>query len=160
MKPILLKEHEVVTVQSGGKIQICRVAKIDYSGRVVLGGKRWHAGDENAVLACPFGQPGDRLWVRETSRCIMKGSDGLSGPDQKPSISVLYKAGGIESFYKFAEWFPNEYFKKGTSIARWQSATAMPKWASRISLEIVIVKIERNCSGDLVWVIDLKKVTL
>jgi len=67
----------------------------------------WHA--------CPYGQPGDRLWVRETF-CDL--DDG----------EFEYRADG--------ECDPNV-------VPRWTPSIHMPRAASRILLEIVSVRVER-----------------
>jgi hypothetical protein len=72
-------------------------------------------GRGNATQLCPYGKPGDRLWVRET--CWTK-----EGFDY-----ALYVADGHEYV---AEW------KKRPSIF-------MPRWASRITLEVTGVRVER-----------------
>jgi hypothetical protein len=69
-------------------------------------------------LACPYGVPGDRLWVRETWRR----SAGASG-------EILFAAELSE--YDRAEKGP------------WKPGIHMPRTASRIDLEIVSVCVER-----------------
>ncbi len=65
----------------------------------------------------PYGQPGDRLWVRETW--------GYSGYNR-----IEYKA------------FPKDG-KDFRSVTDWKPSIHMPRWASRITLEIVDVRVER-----------------
>jgi hypothetical protein len=69
---------------------------------------------------CPYGKPGDRLWVRETW-C----------PDFEP-YTFRYRADGSEM------------------VGRWHPSIHMPRWASRITLEVVSVRVERLkvISGD------------
>jgi hypothetical protein len=64
---------------------------------------------------CPYGIPGDRLWGKETW-CSRNGSD------------VVYRA-DCGSDYK--------------QVAPWKPSIFMPRWASRITLEIVSVRVER-----------------
>jgi hypothetical protein len=73
-------------------------------------------------VRCPYGQPGDRLWVRETW-CH-------SGPPQTPGF-VSYRADG-----EFLDW----YRERGS---RWSSPFFMPRWASRILLEITGIRVQR-----------------
>ena len=75
-------------------------------------------GEESQFWRCPFGQPGDRLWVRE---CWRQGTPAWNGPDF--DSEVRYR---IDQ----SEWPPCE----------WQDATTMPQWASRITLEVVDVR--------------------
>lgn len=74
-------------------------------------------------LHCPYGQPGDRLWVRETW--------GQSARDR-----VLYRASpdDVAAIAREEEW---------VSQPRWRPSIHMPRWASRITLEITDVRVER-----------------
>ena len=72
----------------------------------------------------PYGQPGDRLWVRETWREFID-SECVDGVRHELGRDVLYRADGDSS--KFA----------------WRPSIFMPRWASRIVLEVVSVRVER-----------------
>lgn len=78
------------------------------------------------LTPCPYGQLGDRLWVRETFAHIYTGN---GTPDARRSDDVVYRADGhgIDS-YAFGPWCPSIH---------------MPRWASRITLEITGVRVER-----------------
>jgi hypothetical protein len=65
-RPILYSAPMVRGILDDRKTITRRIAKLNASGRVTRAGKQWHPDDPDAVLACPYGQPGDRLWVRET----------------------------------------------------------------------------------------------
>ena len=92
---------------------------------------------ENWDAVCPYGQVGDRLWVRERYSIaeIRWRPDGKSG-----GATVLYKAGGTKSIgwndWLMANWLKPDWDKKRPSIF-------MPRWASRITLEITEVRVER-----------------
>lgn len=68
---------------------------------------------------CPFGEIGDRIWVRETW--------ARYNIDQN-SHDMAYRATKPE------DWPQN---------GRWRPSIHMPRWASRISLEITAVRVER-----------------
>jgi hypothetical protein len=68
---------------------------------------------------CKYGQPGDRLWVRETWARYNIDQD---------SHDMAYKA-----------TVPSDWPKEG----RWRPSIHMPRWASRIDLEITGVRVER-----------------
>lgn len=70
---------------------------------------------------CPYGKPGDQLWVRET--CF------INGPGK--GSEVIYKSDPLPN------WEGEE-----TDI-RWRPSIHMPRWASRIQLEITSVRVER-----------------
>jgi hypothetical protein len=77
---------------------------------------------EKFLALCPYGAPGDRLWVRETWAL-----DPGSHPDDR---EVLYRATD-------PGWDDN-----GTGL-KWRPSILMPRWASRITLEITDVRVER-----------------
>ena len=74
-------------------------------------------------LDCPYGHPGDRLWVRETWMPLI-------GRNFEPTNQFVYKTDGWES--------KDKDYKVG-----WKSSSFMPRSASRITLEIVSVRVER-----------------
>lgn len=83
---------------------------------------------------CPFGQPGSRLWVRET---------GWERPVRTPRM-MREGADTWERFYYDADGLSegdHEQFKAWGFTRR--PSTCMPRWASRIDLEITDVRVER-----------------
>lgn len=68
-------------------------------------------------IYCPYGEIRDRLWVRETWGVY----DGREGTN-----SVEYKADN-----------------QPKSVGRWRPSIHMPRWASRITLEITGIRVER-----------------
>lgn len=79
----------------------------------------WETG--KGINHCPYGKPGDHLWVRET--CF------INGPDK--GAEVIYKADPLPN------WEGEE------ADIRWRPSIHMPRWASRIQLEITSVRVER-----------------
>lgn len=82
---------------------------------------------ETNLIPCPYGQPGDRLWVRETWRHTEGGA-------------VYDAAGGV------MDSFDGELVYRASSPHRrgpWRPSIHMPRWASRITLEITGVRVER-----------------
>lgn len=76
---------------------------------------------------CPYGVPGDRIWVRETWA-----EAGASASDLK-----LYRA-------NYPAHVPTHY--ENVPLAedvRWTPSIHMPRWASRITLEITGVRVEQ-----------------
>lgn len=126
-RPILFQGSMVRGVLNDSKTQTRRVAKLTSSGHVkeVGGHRRWHPADPDATLACPYGQPGDRLWVRETWAYHLH---ALSASNHELSGPWVYAADG------------------GTQhrlCDRWRPSIHMPRVASRITLEITNVRLER-----------------
>lgn len=88
-----------------------------------------HEGMEYPI-ACPYGKPGDRLWVRET--CFINDYREASAPEQeRANCDIHYRADGIPDFEGEEE------------LIRWRPSIHMPRWASRILLEVTDVRVER-----------------
>jgi hypothetical protein len=97
-----------------------------------------------------YGQPGDRLWVRETWYC-----DNTTAPNWNPGKRIEATPELI------AEWRESLYYradaKTGTCCelipecacsefggrSPWRPSIHMPRWASRLTLEVIRVRIER-----------------
>ena len=77
----------------------------------------------------PYGTQGDRLWVRET---IDNGRD----PKNPQVVTPTYRADGSKVKMELA-WY------QGISKGKTTSSIYMPRWASRITLEIESIRIER-----------------
>lgn len=84
-------------------------------------------------IRCPYGVVGDRLWVREAWR-ILAGFDDLSG-SQVADALVRYEADGTTS--RGVADAPRSIF------GRYRHARFMPRWASRLTLELVEVRTQR-----------------
>jgi hypothetical protein len=118
---------------------------------------RWSR-DEIVRALCPYGKPGDRLWVRES--WYQSGEHVQSHPEDdeyrdwsaRGRQHVFYAADGIPSVRGKNDWGiepgPNpkeRKFKPDEHRWYWRSRPSihMPRWASRLTLEIVSVKVER-----------------
>ena len=90
--------------------------------------------------ACPFGDVGDRIWVRETFQGPLFDYDLMDSyckdptPFEKPEFCV-YKADGKPA---------PEFFDADDNLhCCWRPSIHMPRWASRLLLEITSVRVER-----------------
>lgn len=93
------------------------------------GGRDIRAFEAHALDRCPYGQPGDRLWVREAFFD--------HGPFDAAKPELTKREERIE--YREDEWD-----RKGDGDAGgWSPSIHMPRWASRLSLEITDVRVER-----------------
>ena len=89
-------------------------------------------------VACPYyGQPGDRLWVGEAFALSVFDPDGLSPEDDPENYDVIYRADPEQPGGGWADSNGNEI------SAPWKPSIHMPRWASRILLEITAVRVER-----------------
>jgi hypothetical protein len=86
----------------------------------------------------PYGEPGDRLWVRETWACHFATNDQKPRDIDPELWSVRYFA---DDFIRPA--------KMDGSLAQLNQCTKrrpgmfMPRWASRVTLEVTGVRVER-----------------
>lgn len=146
-RPILMNAAMVRAVLSGRKTQTRRPVKPQPSDDIVdveyddiaelwLGNTK----EDNDLgfcsswtARCPLGRTGDRLWVRET----WDWRDWQSGQDGK--IRIAYAADG-EQVDRIAppDWNPTIY-----NAEHWRPSIHMPRWASRITLPLVSVRVER-----------------
>lgn len=74
---------------------------------------------EGLLFKCPYGQVGDMLWVRGTW-AVDKLWDDKKPSEINSSVSV---------------WYKTEY--RGAWVGKTRSPRFMPRWASRITLEII-----------------------
>lgn len=133
-RPILMSAPMVRAILAGTKTQTRRVVKPQPS---------WVAdpfvpfksddADPESIILCPYGQPGDRLWVREnfSGPWCMETQDGSAAvPPSKWGLGsrIWYWADGEPSY---GDW------------TRPRPSIHMPRWASRITLEVTGVRVER-----------------
>ncbi|UIZ56314.1 hypothetical protein LZP46_07705 [Acinetobacter sp. SCLZS86] len=163
-RPILFSAPMVSAILEGRKTQTRRVINPQPEGTTLkcfLNGE-WLSKDFNGLalpqiedlpIHCPYGKIGDRLWVRETWSTV-----NLYG-----EIALAYKADGEitrvvenESFqdedglinyddprlekYSFAAWADDLLEGKE---GNWKPSIHMPRWVSRILLEITNVHVEQ-----------------
>lgn len=92
-------------------------------------------------IRCPYGDPGDRLWVKETWACL---GDQLTEEIGKPRV---YRADADlvrdDSDDRVGWWLGDTFIECTARPFRWRPSLHMPRWASRITLEIVESRIER-----------------
>ncbi|MFV0662734.1 hypothetical protein [Denitromonas sp.] len=137
-RPILMSAQMVRAILNGTKTQTRRVLKpqperwlcddgdIHYAGRMPNG--KFHDVECDALgkfrATCPYGQPGNRLWVRETFF------------DTAPFETAPVFAGRSSRYAYRAD---DEFI----GCHRWSPSIHMPRAASRILLEITAVRVVR-----------------
>lgn len=146
-RPILFNGAMVRALLDGTKTQTRRVIKKAPGGdgwkpmrELVDGGIKWQAGatwEPDIPLLCPYGVPGDQLWVRETwaleytaaslKRCRMRAC-----PPTQMTPSDL-DDWGLRCLYDADE----------STEGPWRPSIHMNRWASRITLEVTDVRVER-----------------
>lgn len=139
-RPILFSAPMVRALLDGSKTQTRRVCKVQPTR------ERHFTGDGMAIvkkncatsiysplvqLLCPYGQPGDRLWVRESYRLRRESLNGAPMDSVAPSM--------------FCD--STRHFEADGNAPSWagklRPSIHMPRWASRILLEVVSVRVER-----------------
>lgn len=137
--PIIFSDEMVRAILKDRKTQTRRVMKPqpDDDGKVTvgeIGSSRGIAYVGNSTsggivtrVPCPYGQPGDRLWVKETWSLpaifdALKPSDPSLGSRAKETV---------------------RYLADGSKSGKTRVSIHMPRWASRITLEIINVRVQR-----------------
>ncbi|EBV5225938.1 hypothetical protein DO700_23430 [Salmonella enterica subsp. enterica serovar Litchfield] len=92
-------------------------------------------------FACPYGEIGDRIWVRETWQVIHDHIDESSHVEYRTYAPSIPKEKDRYWHTVYAEHFGDE--SREERGFPWRPAIHMPRWASRILLEITDVRVER-----------------
>jgi len=141
-RPILFSVPMVNAILAGRKTQTRRVVKLPKSGdfdgvRVADGALLWSRPDQPTgtnVIKSPYGAPGDRLWVRETwrpARTILP-----------VGWSIGYAANEDRKRVAPAD-VPDDWQEPLAAKTGFVPSIHMPRWASRITLEVTDVRVER-----------------
>lgn len=108
-------------------------------------------------VACRYGQPGDRLWVREAWGYFDPDGTGEDYDDEHETPGpgpvaycdeLLQEGHPLRDFWRrrvaYKATFAEDKYGKGpVGPNKWRPSIHMPRWASRITLEITGVRVER-----------------
>ena len=195
-RPFPLRPHEVRAVIEGRQTQFRRTRGLNKINEAPdewvragpLKDAHWQftpvrSTTSGQITRCPFGVPGDRLWGKEAfgiggarlvDPCINYRADGAQIPVHKETSKLIGNTGFVAIHWRG----PGGFTDSPTLVAipeGWLTSTQMPRWASRIELEIVSVRPERwnTCSNELdamihgpgswernewVWVLEVRSV--
>ncbi|HBS2773858.1 TPA: hypothetical protein MAE48_004772 [Klebsiella quasipneumoniae subsp. similipneumoniae] len=126
---MIFNEYQVRALLDGSMTQVRRPIKWKQTRFTEIGeredGSRWPWSEDAEHVCdfwhpCPFGAVGDRIWVRETWN----------------------KYGGLLTYRADHDWI-DDMRKETVCTAKWVPSIHMPRWASRILLEITDVRVER-----------------
>lgn len=147
-RPILFKGPMVKAIIDGRKTQTRRIVNpqpsitsdSDASWRDAKS-DLWRNASQYARDCCPYGSHGDRLWVRESWAAFK--------PEQQRFGGKSALAGG--AMMRIVERKPVQgesvidyrADKEKTGSSFWRPSIHMPRWASRLTLEIVAIRVER-----------------
>lgn len=180
-RPVLFSAPMVLALLAGTKTQTRRILKnTGTDAPVKEPWEDWGAGTfgscatdgTSAIIHCPYGQPGDRLWVREawgyrgggwsnktptvrdvdieyradsTKRRFIRGADDGAGipkqhlPSKFDGVRRLSECETDEQAdlsIEYGDWMTRWW-------RQWRPSIHMPRWASRITLEVTGVRVER-----------------
>lgn len=121
--PILFKGPMVRAILSGSKTQTRRVVNFRRGTEPSV---YWRAGEFSDETRCPYGVPGDTLWVREPLRPLRH----ISHED------VIYEA---DARFVIRDGKRAEWMWKARNI----SSRFCPRWACRLRLHVTEVRVER-----------------
>jgi hypothetical protein len=162
-RPILFSGAMVRALLAGTKTQTRRIVKpsawvqdgdCDYTGACV------RVADYIDHRRCPYGQAGDRLWVRETFAYARVSSDYETGGELNvwrwekdiyglfdPAHLTTDPRHGLAARLYYAadgeDELPAEFNMPHGNEVGWTPSIYMPRWASRITLEITEIRVQR-----------------
>jgi hypothetical protein len=122
-RPIIFSGPMVRAILDGMKTQTRRVVKgkwLPLVEEVLRVNGQWVFETMDYDLTTPFGKPGDRLWVRETWAQLL---------DHYGKAHPTYRADYVRS--------------EADRLDAWRPSIHMPRWASRLTLEITDVRVQR-----------------
>lgn len=150
-RPILMHARSINGILAGRKTQTRRIMSpqpmADGDGYWTWNPRRnvrlpFHEnGDIGALKAwCPYGQKGDRLWIRETFYCDdFRFVQWKTNPELIPELreALEYRA-----THDCRNWEAGCPCKDYSGCGSWGPSIHMPRWASRLSLEITDIRVE------------------
>jgi len=143
-KPILMNAFSVKAILAERKTQTRRMIKVQPLGHV-KSANYWADGYwriehtpakapigkyVGVTIKCPQGTVGDQLWVRETWR-VEQVLDDMAPREFDQHYPVDYRAG------------PEDGWMHPAFAGKWRPSIHMPRWASRIQLEVTDVRVEQ-----------------
>lgn len=147
---MIFNSEMVLAILDGRKTQTRRPLKWKQTRFTEIGehedGSKW-PWSEDAEHACdfwhpcPFGDVGDRIWVRETWQAIHDSVDEFGHVEERTYAPSIPKEKDRYWHAVYAEHFGVE--NREDRGFPWRPAIHMPRWASRITLEIADVRVEQ-----------------
>ena len=141
--PIIFSGPMVRAILEGRKTQTRRLCKLTHSGHLQKGKKRWHPEDPKSSKGCRYAV-GDRLWVREA--CFAQSSpdgEGVAYPADRSWRIIDHTKEATE------KWLDLLYYRRRNddgfegSTGKLVPPIHMPRWASRITLAVTAVRVQR-----------------
>jgi len=167
-RPILFSGPMVRAILEGRKTQTRRVVKpqpqesfaVDYNKDGDVNERRsygwsWqrspmhgHLDCPNEMITlCPYGQPGDRLWVRETWQMVDQDGEADASSLLRERLGSTAPFRGVQGdrpiTWRAVYRADGEAEHPTYGPINWRPSIHMPRWASRLALEVTVVRVER-----------------
>lgn len=156
-RPLLFNGAMVRAVLAGTKTQTRRLWKMPkgmdwYVSGALRGedtgdicdvrGPGWCSIDE---VSCPYGVPGDRLWVRETFFAFGRWETRFSEEKSRDEWHFVDLTTQMDRLYQYTDPTPFALRRRADATPVWwrRPAIHMPRTASRMTLEVTGVRVER-----------------
>lgn len=154
-RPIIFNTDMVKAILGGRKMQTRRIIKpqptpepdrFEYN---IFGNELWFPTSRSGKVCiydksyyqCPYGKIGDRLWVREMWYAEFYKAEDIDGPSYG-----YYEITNEDRMKELCTgiWYKSTFkIDIGNYIEKWTPSIFMPRWASRIDLEITDIRVER-----------------
>lgn len=142
-RPILFNAPMVRAIIDGSKTQTRRIMKPQptlegtWVQAAIRGGTASYGSEQGFREShpgwCPHGWEGDRLWVRETHAIVPR--------------TAYAHSDGVDQVLRYDDNHDAAIFRADWTLSRggikWRPSIHMPRWASRIQLEITGIRVER-----------------
>ena len=136
-RPIIFSAEMVRALLDGRKTQTRRLIKPQPPNDVAAVFGDFSYGKPLHQQKCPYGQPGGRLWVRETFQPLCAHDARLIDLDYETGKGYSCSYPATDGIVEFIDIF------EGGWSSRCKSSIHMPRWASRITLGITSIRAER-----------------
>lgn len=153
-RPILFSGPMVRAILEGRKTQTRRVinpqpvhdptSKMPWVDEGLTPSGAGRTGHSLRLIDCPYGRPGDRLWVREKF-CQKLDDAGMFVYNTEGNLDpscFWYAADGLQVVKGNGDG-GTQYRKDGSEASPWRPSIHMPREACRMTLDIVNVRVER-----------------
>lgn len=156
-RPILFSAPMVRAILAGHKTQTRRLVKVGDTIEERDDGTRWpyfttwtHGDDGSPWASCPYGEPGNRLWVRETWRYADWTEDGqpwirYAADDARRLCERVTPewAARVADIWAELSSAENVAVDGRAADRKWRPSIFLPRWASRLTLAVTAVRVER-----------------
>jgi hypothetical protein len=177
IRSLILNDSDVRSVLEGTKrMHAVAVKAVIPDGHIALNGTHKvvfcrHDGTARKLISKPY-QAGDMVWVREAfgsahpiqvadGRFSMSCTGGIPGPP-RVGYRIVYRTDGEVAPVYFASEPPYRSLEsdgRAPDQFAWCPSIHMPRWASRLTLRVTDVSVERDEGGQWTWMVSFERVT-